>query len=105
MTSLWVGSLVLNNAQSVLSLSIVGSLREVACSASDLQGFNFCVLCLEGSVISLISPHLARFSLYVHKSGLKPDSLFFSDQPMPKCQLNETITVNNAGVVQQQQQN
>ena len=38
-------------------------------------------LCLEGSVIPLIShPQevlLAQFSLYVHKSGLKPDSFHF----------------------------
>ena len=42
----------------IVKLSIVGSLRdrEVACSASDRQGFEFKILCLEGSVISLISP-------------------------------------------------
>ena len=64
--------------------SIVGSLRdqEVACLASELQGFNFYFFCLEGSVIALISPSSggspARFSLYVHKSGLKPDSFHFA---------------------------
>ena len=42
----------------LVKLSIVGSLRdrEVACSASDLQGSNFEFLCLDGSVIRLISP-------------------------------------------------
>ena len=41
-----------------LKLSIVGSLRdrEVAYSVSDLQGFEIRIMCLEGSVISLISP-------------------------------------------------
>ena len=41
-----------------LKVSIVGSLRdrEVACSASDRQGSNFLILCLEDSVISIISP-------------------------------------------------
>ena len=44
-------------------------------------GFEFRILCVEGSVISL-SHHpqevfLARFSLYVHKSGIKPDSFHF----------------------------
>ena len=63
--------------------SIAGSLRdrEVACSASDLQGVNFesCVW----RTVSSHSPHrpqevlLAQFSLYVHKSGLKPDSFHF----------------------------
>ena len=39
-----------------VKVSIVGSLRdrEVACSASDRQGFR--ILCLEDSVISIISP-------------------------------------------------
>ena len=58
---------------------ITGSLRdgEVACSASDLQGLNFesCVW----RAVSYSSHHLqkvllAQFSLYVHKSSLKPDS-------------------------------
>ena len=41
-----------------VKVSIVGSLRdrEVACSASDRQGSNFEFLCLEDSVISIISP-------------------------------------------------
>ena len=64
----------------LLKLSIVGSLsdREVACSASDPQGLNF-----ESCVWRAVSSHhpqevlLAQFSLYVHKSGLKPDSFHF----------------------------
>ena len=60
----------------LVKLSIVA--REVACSASDLQGLNF-----ESCVWRAVSSHhpqevfLARFSLYVHKSGLKPDSFHF----------------------------
>ena len=62
-------------------LSIVGSLRdrELACSASDLQGSNF-----ESCVWRTVSSHLprevqlAQFTLYVQKSGLKPDSFHFS---------------------------
>ena len=38
-------------------------------------GLEFRILCLEGSVISIISP--SQFSLYVHKGGLKPDSFHF----------------------------
>ena len=60
--------------------SIVESLRdrEVACSASDRQGSNF-ESCVWRTVLSHSSHHpqevlLAQFSLYVHKSGLKPDS-------------------------------
>ena len=67
----------------LLKLSIVGSLcdREVACSASDLQGLNF-EFCVWRAVSSHSSHHaqevlLAQFSLYVHKSGLKPDSSHF----------------------------
>ena len=63
-----------------LRVSIVGSLRdrEVACSASDRQGSNF-ESCVWKTVSSQSSHHpqevlLAQFSLYVHKSGLKPDS-------------------------------
>ena len=66
---------------SLVKLSIVGSLRdrEVACSASDLQGFNF-----ESCVWRAVSSHhpqevlLTQFSLYVHKRGLKPDSFHFA---------------------------
>ena len=35
--------------------------REVACSASDLNGFKFRILYLEGSVISLFSPFSEGF--------------------------------------------
>ena len=67
----------------LVTLSIVGSLRdrEVTCSASDLQGLNF-KSCVWRAVSSHSSHHphevlLAQFSLYVHKSGLKPDSFHF----------------------------
>ena len=67
-----------------VKVSIVGSLRdrEVACSASDRQGSNF-ESCVWRTVSSQSSHHpqevlLAQFSLYVHKSGLKPDSFHFS---------------------------
>ena len=67
----------------LVKLSIVGSLRdrEVACSASDLQGLNF-EYCIWRAVSSHSSHHpqevlLAQLSLYVHKSGLKPDSFHF----------------------------
>ena len=63
--------------------SIVGSLhdREVACSTSDRQGSNF-ESCVWRTVSSQSSHHpqevlLAQLSLYVHKSGLKPDSFHF----------------------------
>ena len=65
-----------------VKVSIVGSLRdrEVACSASDRQGSNF-ESCVWRTVSSQSSHHpqevlLAQFSLYVHKGGLKPESLF-----------------------------
>ena len=64
----------------IVKLSIVGSLRdrEVACSASDRQSLNF-ESCAWRAVSSHSSHHsqevlLARFGLYVHKGGLKPDS-------------------------------
>ena len=62
-------------------VSIVGSLREVACSASDRQGSNF-ESCVWRTVSSQSSHHpqevlLAQFSLYMHKCGLKPDSFHF----------------------------
>ena len=67
----------------LMKLSIVGSLRdrEVACSASDRQGSNF-ESCVWRTVSSHSSHHpqevlLAQFSLYVHNSGLKPDSFHF----------------------------
>ena len=66
-----------------VKVSIVGSLRdrEVACSASDRQGSNF-ESCVWRTVSSQSSHHpqgvlLAQFSLYVHKSGLKPDSFHY----------------------------
>ena len=66
-----------------VKVSSVGSLRdrEVACSASDRQGSNF-EFCVWRTVSSQSSHHpqevlLAQFSLYVHKSGLKPDSFHF----------------------------
>ena len=66
-----------------LKLSILGSLRdrEVACSTSDLRGSNF-ESCRWKAVSSHSSHHpqevfLAKFSLYVHKSGLKSDSFLF----------------------------
>ena len=66
-----------------VKVSIVGSLRdrEVAYSASDRQGSNF-ESCVWRTVSSQSSHHpqevlLAQFSLYVHKSGLKPDSFHF----------------------------
>ena len=66
-----------------VKVSIVGSLRdrEVACSASDRQGSNF-ESCVWRTVLSQSSHYpqevlLAQFSLYVHKSGLKPDSFNF----------------------------
>ena len=66
-----------------VKVSIVGSLRdrEVACSAPDRQGANF-ESCVWRTVSSQSSHHpqevlLAQFSLYVHKSGLKPDSFHF----------------------------
>ena len=68
---------------SMFLVSIVGSLRdrEVACSASDRQGSNF-ESCVWRTVSSQSSHHpqdvlLAQFSLYVHKGGLKPDSIHF----------------------------
>ena len=64
-------------------VSIVGihSDRDVACSASDLQGLDF-KSCVWLAVSSHSSHHpqevlLVQFSLYVHKSGLKADSFIF----------------------------
>ena len=72
-------------SQSLLKLSIVESLRdrEVACSASDPWDLNF-KYCVWRAVSSHSSHHprevlLPQFSLYVHKSGLKPDSFHFLD--------------------------
>ena len=67
----------------LVKLSFVRSIlnREVVCSASDLQGLNF-ESCVWWAVSSHSSNHpqevlLAQFKLYVHKSGLKPDSFHF----------------------------
>ena len=64
----------------LIKLSIVRSLRDRACSASDLQGLNF-ESCVWRAVSSHLSHHhqevlLAQFSLYVHKSGVRSDSFF-----------------------------
>ena len=66
-----------------VKVSIVGGLRDraVACSASDHQGSNF-ESCVWRTVSSQSSHHpqevlLAQLSLYMHKSGLKPDSFHF----------------------------
>ena len=68
----------------LVKLSIVGSFRdqEVACSASDRQGSNFESCCVWKAVSSHSSHHPQevlqdQFSLYVHKSGLMPDSFHF----------------------------
>ena len=79
----------------LVKFSNVGNLRdrEVACSASDFQGLNF-ESCVWRAVPSHSSHHpqevlLAQFSLYVHKSGLKPDSVHFciaeNSKLMLKC--------------------
>ena len=67
-----------------VKLSIVGILsdREVACSASDLQGLNFefCVWRAQCHLSHLTIFRIilrAQFGLYVHKSGLKPVSFHF----------------------------
>ena len=65
-------------AHPLVKLSIVGRLRdrEVACSASDLQGLNF-----ESCVSRAVSSHSSHHPLlYVRKSGLKPDSFYFLGQ-------------------------
>ena len=74
-----------------VKVNIAGSLRdrEVACSASDRQGSNF-ESCVWRTVSSQSSHHpqevlLARFSLYVHKGGLKPDSFHFFKPLIQKC--------------------
>ena len=64
----------------LVKLSIVGSLRDPEV-ASDRQGSNF-ESCVWRTVSSNSSHHpqevlLAQFSLYVHTSGLKPDSFHF----------------------------
>ena len=87
-----------------VKVSIVGSLRdrEVACSASDLQGSNF-ESCVWRTVSSQSSHHpqevlLAQFSLYVHKGGLKPDSFHFQ-RIRGHQRLNLSICPNNIYMV------
>ena len=84
-----------------VKLSIVGSLRdrEVACSASDLQGSNF-ESCVLRTVPSHSSHHsqeviLAQFSLCVHKGGLKPDSFHFISFKTQSQSSRNTNVVNN----------
>ena len=78
-----------------VKLSIVESLRdrEVECKVSHSQGSNFesCVW----RAVSYYSSHnpqgvlVAQFGLYVHKSGLKPDSVHFKKSCVAcKCVLN-----------------
>ena len=84
-----------------VKVSIVGGLRdrEVACSASDRQGSNF-ESCVWRTVSSQSSHHpqevlLAQFSLYVHKGGLKPDSLHFISFCMHRdCSIFSTVKMN-----------
>ena len=85
----------------LVKLSIVGSLRdrEVASSAADRQGSNF-----ESCIWRAVSSHhpqgvlLAQISLYVHKSGLKPESFHlirsFADIAEHICQIKR-ISENN----------
>ena len=52
-------------------------------------GLKFRIMCTEGGVISFILPQkaqLAQFSLYVHKSGLKPIhfTIFLAERNHPK---------------------
>ena len=86
-----------------VKVSIVGSLRdrEVACSASDRQGSNF-ESCVWRTVSYQSSHHpqevlLAQFSLYVHKSGLKPDSFLFQ---VSSLSLHDGALVPNSGDVE-----
>ena len=86
----------------LVKLSIVQSLRdrEVVCSASDRQGSNF-ESCVWRTVSSHSSHHpqeilLAEFSLYVHKSGLKPDS-FIVLSSCPAVNQNSEVVGSNPG--------
>ena len=82
-----------------VKVSIVRSLRdrEVECSASDRQGSNF-ESCVWRTVSSQSSHHpqevlLAQFSLYVHKSGLKPiHFIFFYQRGYQKTVIYEQAT-------------
>ena len=78
--------MTLSNVQRWI-FNIVASLRdrEIACSTSDRQGSNF-EFCVWRAVSSHSSHHppqevrLARFSLYVHKGGLKLHSFHFKGE-------------------------
>ena len=77
--------------------------REVACSASDLQVLNF-ESCVWRAVPSHSYHHpqevlLAQFSLYVHKSGLKPDSFHFYFVKGHVKLLANNILDNNIGYI------
>ena len=71
---------------STLQLKVLWGVSVTGSSELGLKppGFEFRILCLEGNVISLITPSagvlLAQFSLDVHKSGLKLDSFHFYDR-------------------------
>ena len=67
----------------LIKFSMLGSLRdrEIACSASDLQGLNFDAHTSHHPQEVL----LAQFSLCVHKSDLKPDSFHFHPGKKTSC--------------------
>ena len=90
-----------------VKVSIVGSLRdrEVACSASDRQGSNF-ESCVWRTVSSQSSHHpqevlLAQFSLYVHKSGLKPDSFHLKPEPL-RFKYNHNLSLADTESIKQE---
>ena len=61
-------------------------------------GLEFRILCLENSVISIISPSSggSQFSLCVHKGGLKPDSFHFSfGLYLTQRQKKKNVMLNN----------
>ena len=90
----WTEVNMVYNTITRTSLSIVRSLRDrkVACSASDLESLNF-----ESCVWRAVSSHhlqevlLAQFSLYVHNSGLKPDSFHFTRTSIYNYSTNTNI--------------
>ena len=90
----WTEVNIVYNTITRTSLSLVRSLRDrdVACSASDLEGLNF-----ESCVWRAVSSHhpqevlLAQFSLYVHNSGLKPDSFHFTRTSIYNYSTNTNI--------------
>ena len=84
-----------------VKVSIVGSLRdrEIACSASDRQYAKF-EPCVRRAVSSHSSHHprevlLAQFSLYVHKGGLKPDSLHFISKTISSSKSYSSIKTDS----------